>query len=201
MTETVTEANPSLPSAKLRKDGKPRQKTGPKPKPGPIALLKQQKPELWELKPLQACTNRKLMPQDVEAVARLVAMKLNLKEACLSLGINPITFKGYLDRNGNNVAFQQLESRLRGAYLSARLSEIEDAATNGSGKLKQPDWRASDRLLAIAAPERYSPQRQLTVTQAGKIQLGWLNTSSQAQVTDVESTPLIDNCGVDPAKG
>jgi hypothetical protein len=185
--DITTESKP----VRLTKAGVPRRKTGPKKI---IDQLKAAKPELWLNEPFKAFRARAIQPQDIEAVAKLNAKRITIVEACTSLSIDPRVFNNYLDKNGNRAEFHELASRLRGAYLDQRLSEIEDAATNAQGKLKQPDWRASDRLLAIVAPERYSPQRQLTVTQAGKIQLGWLNTQSSqpepAQVMDVESKLL-----------
>lgn len=101
----------------------------------------------------------KITKADLQNMAELVAKRLTEVEACAVLNIRARSWYNWKSRHKNQTEFGELLARVRGAYLQAHLKNIE-AAGVGEGPHKRADWRASDRLLALAAPERFAASQQ-----------------------------------------
>jgi hypothetical protein len=91
--------------------------------------------------------NRRITLGDVDEIAKLMIEGLNQREACYSIGIKPDTFDKWKSLHKNSPVFTEALTRMRAAYIQGRLKHIHNAEAK--------DWRAADRLLQIAAPERY----------------------------------------------
>jgi len=107
---------------------------------------------------LKPVIRAKIRPSDIEAIAALVAKRLTETEACALLYIRPAAWFSWKVRGNHARIFEDSLSRVKAAYLSSHLANIEAGAV-GAGLHKRADWRASDRLLCIAAPDRYSPNQ------------------------------------------
>lgn len=91
-------------------------------------------------------------PEIVDAMAELGAKCMTEPEACALLGIAYQTWANWKWLAKNNEKYSEALTRVRAKFIQGRLATIERAETK--------DWRAADRLLQIAAPERFGQQRQ-----------------------------------------
>ena len=98
--------------------------------------------------------SRRLSWQDAEQIAEDVAeARLTETEACLRLKIRPESWFQWKSRHGNSARFEHVVARVRAVTIKSNVQAIRNSS-QGIG-LKYPDWRAADRLLAIADPSRY----------------------------------------------
>jgi hypothetical protein len=98
--------------------------------------------------------------KDLREVAKLVARRLTIAEACECLGLRARSFYQWTERHENLAEYEAILTRVRGQYIRANLAQMEKAA-GGKGGVRH-DWRAADRLNAITAPDRYAtPQPPL----------------------------------------
>ncbi len=116
---------------------------------------------------IPATTDRKRIARriswpDAEAIAEMVAYRMTEAEAALQIGIQPKQWYDFKNRAKRLAKFDELVTRIRGGKIASNLAEIKKAAT-GSGGVRH-DWRAADRMIAIAAPERYAQASQTNVT-------------------------------------
>lgn len=109
---------------------------------------------------------RKLINEDIEAIARLCATrKLTETEACLVLDINPQQWTVFKSRNRRNEVFNTLITRLKGQKIETLINRIESASddmeipTAKGTMLKRGDWRAAAWITERIAPERFALQQ------------------------------------------
>ena len=109
--------------------------------------------------PVQRTRRRaQITRRDVVEIARLVAKRLSVAEACECLGLRARTFYQWRERHKNQAEFETLLTRVRGQYIAANLREMEKAAAGKDGV--RHDWRSAHALAGIAAGDnRYSPQQ------------------------------------------
>ena len=110
----------------------------------------------------------RISPADVEAMAQLIAKRITETGACNILGIKWNTWISWKQRAKNSHKFAQLLERVRELQIKGHIECIEDAARGLNGH--RPDWRASQALLVIKAPERYATRsegQQAATTQPG----------------------------------
>lgn len=101
---------------------------------------------------------RRISPDEIEAVCRLIAEKrFTDQEACQLIGINPMTFNRWRQKSKNDVRFSALIARLRAVRLENIINRIDDASLGKS--MKQPDWRAAAWLAGVIDRERYGDQK------------------------------------------
>src|SRR5262245_15466153 len=104
--------------------------------PGPISNLPAWPP----------AKKRKVCPDDVEAMARLIADRMTETEACAVLDIEPRAWFRWKGRRKNVGVFDSLRARLTGERIRQCLGKIAQAG-DGSGhpalEKRGPDWRAS----------------------------------------------------------
>ena len=103
--------------------------------------------------------NRRIKPSDVEAIADLCAEQLTESEACYQLGIVPKQWFNFKLKKHNQLEYDSILTRIKGARVKCMLDEIRKAAQGKDGV--RHDWRAADRLLAVVAPERFSQASQV----------------------------------------
>jgi hypothetical protein len=110
-------------------------------------------------KPVQRKRRRRnITIPDCEAICRLVECeRFTFLEACECLKINYETWRSWKSRAANEPRFLNTLARVKGSYIRGQIKNIQDGA-KGLGPHKRADWRASDRLLAIADPSRYGTQ-------------------------------------------
>ena len=102
------------------------------------------------------------------------------------------------ERIKNKPEFEVLVTRARAAKIKGCFAQIRKAAEGQDGV--RHDWRAADRLLAIAGPERYSQ----SAGQSANVQTGvlspvvintWLTIASEKLSTPerlIETTEKVD---------
>lgn len=87
----------------------------------------------------------RLTVEDAENIAQIVAKRVTETGACAILGIKFATWAQWKMRNANK--FDELLARIKEQQIYGHMQAIEAAQVK--------DWRASDRLLQIKAPERF----------------------------------------------
>jgi hypothetical protein len=90
----------------------------------------------------------------ISAICRLCAKSLTEREAALLLGYSPRAWYSFKARGKNSEKFEELLTEFRADRIDSLIDRIEKSA-DGVG-MKQPDWRASAHLLAIADAKRFS---------------------------------------------
>lgn len=96
----------------------------------------------------------KILPEDIEQIAILVAKRMTETEACAVLGLDAQHWFQVKCRKMADGRFEKLVAQVRGQYVNARLTEIEQSA-RGEG-MKQRDWRAAAWLAQVSGGDRYS---------------------------------------------
>lgn len=100
---------------------------------------------------------RMFTPNDVKDLAKLVAKGITESEAATLLGRTPAQWFSFKCVSKNNDRFKEALEIARAARIQWCFEKIENAA-DGKG-MKQPDWRAADRLLQHTA-DRFKDQAQ-----------------------------------------
>ncbi len=96
----------------------------------------------------------KILPEDIEQIAVMVAKRMTETEACAVVGLDPMSWFKAKHRHLKDGKFEKLVVQVRGQYVNARLTEIEQSA-RGEG-MKQRDWRAAAWLAQVSGGDRYS---------------------------------------------
>jgi len=104
--------------------------------------------------PTRTRARRKIDPGVISAIARLCAKSLNESEACRQIGIEPRHWFDWKSRASRSEKFAALLEEFRAGRIDSLIAKIENAADGVN--MKQPDWRASAHLLAIADAKRFS---------------------------------------------
>ena len=92
---------------------------------------------------------RLITPEDVEGVCRLVARGMSQTHAAARIGLNPPSFANWVSEN--RLKYNDLLTRLKASRVDGLLSNVERAANGEDGV--RLDWRASQWLLQVVAPE------------------------------------------------
>jgi len=100
---------------------------------------------------------RRITMQDAQAVADMVSHQLTESEAVLQLGIQPKVWFNWKNKAKRKDKFNDILSRLKGAYIQGNIEQIKKAASGRDGV--RHDWRAADRLNSIIAPERFAQNK------------------------------------------
>jgi hypothetical protein len=100
-----------------------------------------------ESAPVRKSNGRRITADDVEQVAKLVAARLNEREATELLGIGHQQWRSWKSRHQHSEEFETLLARVTAAKLDAHLRNI--------ASFEPLDWRASAHLLKIADQTRF----------------------------------------------
>ena len=138
------------------------------------------------LKRSQAIKGRRLAESDIQAILEMTAKGLNETEACLQIGIKPHAWFNW--KVDNKDKYQDTFTRIRGNRISHLLEQVDKAA-NGRDGIRH-DWRASQWLLSVSAPERFAQREQTASTNAPAIALDVL--SSLASLVYGQGKPVQD---------
>ena len=92
---------------------------------------------------------RLITPEDVEGICRLVARGMSQTHAAARIGLNPPSFANWVSEN--RLKYDELLTRLKASRVDGLLSNVEKAANGEDGV--RLDWRASQWLLQVVAPE------------------------------------------------
>lgn len=87
--------------------------------------------------------------EDVQSVARQVVRGLTETEACMVLGLDYKSWRKAKERIPTD-KWQELVAYERGNRIDGMMGSIESHTVK--------DWRAADRLLTLAAPERFGKE-------------------------------------------
>lgn len=113
---------------------------------------------------LEAIANRnraykrrgKLRPDEIEAIAFLVTRrKLNEREACIQLEINPSHWTVWKSRHKTGAAFEAICARIQGSTINHAIARIESAG--------ERDWRADMARLELLDRARFGKDNANTV--------------------------------------
>ena len=124
------------------------------------------------------------------------------------LGIKYDTWLKWKQRAKNSSRFVHLLERTRETQIKAHIENIEAAAV-GDGPHARADWRASDALLKLKAPDRFSDRHQegqaitqvaISIDMAGVIgQMVQERLAKEGRiasvVTDIQSKQMQDSAG------
>lgn len=137
---------------KKTKDCPPKQKAPQKPKASEDKALE----KTAGRKPM----SRRLMADDIDNVAELVARGMNEAQA-VSLACPNVSIDSWKNwKCINKDTFYDKLTRLKAARVSSLLAQVETHADIGKAQEKQlrPDWRAAQWLLSITAPSEFAKQ-------------------------------------------
>ncbi len=95
--------------------------------------------------------SRRITPNDVEDMAKLISERLSDKEACFQLGIPYAAWRNWLSKAKSQPQLDDILARLRGAKVLACMKGIEQAGTR--------DWRALRERLALL-DQRFNDRAQ-----------------------------------------
>lgn len=111
--------------------------------------------------------SRRITPNDVEDMAKLISERLSDKEACFQLGIPYASWRNWLSKAKSQPHLDDILARLRGSKVLACMKGIEQAGTR--------DWRALRERLALL-DQRFNDRAQqpATVSDDGLKQLAQL---------------------------
>lgn len=137
--------------------------------------------------------NRRITPSDAEQIAELCATGLNESEACAIIGI-PRREQWFNWKSIHKSEYEDIFTRIKASRIKNLVGQIDKAA-NGSDGIRH-DWRAADRLLAIADPRFRETKEPTPATPAIALDV----LSSLASLVYGQGKPTVDAEVIAPRK-
>jgi hypothetical protein len=134
--------------------------------------------------PTRTRARRKIDPGVISAIARLCAKSLTESEACRQIGIEPRHWFDWKNRASRSEKFAALLEEFRAGRIDSLIARIENAADGVN--MKQPDWRASAHLLAIADAKRFSDSGMRNAVQVN------VNAPLACALTEAQMDKILD---------
>ena len=130
---------------------------------------------------------------DAQAIADMVSeTRCTEKDACITLGINHLSWYQFKDKAKNRAKWSELFTRVRESAIAGLLKDVKRISDGDSSIKLKPDWRAKEFLLKVRAPERFNFNQIATPDANGStpINLDALKRAFAAPINDFK--PLVD---------